>query len=407
MLEIDPALPYDVPGYWKEMQTWLDQKRVLRPHITIHGGYGKNNLGNDTILDVLISRSLEHFSQAKITVICHGPERVAGRYRDIPGLKAHHFKSKGTLLGIAKSHFYIIGGGGIINRINVYSGRQRFKLLDMKGKFLFLAAHLAKLCGAKTHFYAVGATSFPDPGVKLLARQVLQKADVVSVRDSLSIQNLKAIGITRPLVQVLDPVLSMKSASKEEGQRFLDANGFKRREGRPVVFVGFRYVRDPSVDNDAKVEAVVRLVRHLLDERSCDVVFVPASQHPTEHFEDDLDLGRRVKKTIDGHEGFTLVTQYPLPKVTMAAFSLADACIFERLYACILTSLTQVPVYAVAYDNKVKQYMELIGRGHLLINSEKFVESHDLKWIDELLSRANLNENNAKIVKTYGAVVKG
>lgn len=385
------AIPADIPGFWTNTRRHLEERGVRAPRVVIHGGYGKNNLGDDAILDVLVGRVREHLDGARITVLCHGPGNVARRYRDDPHLVAFHFKSTGAARAIVTSHLYIIGGGGIVNRINVYSGRQRLKLLDMKGKFLFLAAAAAKAAGARTCFYAIGATSFPDPGVRLLARTVLATASVVSVRDPRSLANLQAIGVKRPIVQVLDPALSMTPAPAEEAEEALAEAGVPRGE-RPRVAIGFRYVRDGS-DNDAKVAAVVRLTRHLLTRYGVSVVFVPASHHPSEHFEDDLDFGRRVRAAL-GDEGahVHVVERYHHPRLTMAMLGAMDFAVLERLHAVILTSRTEVPFCAVAYDAKVSEYVELIGAGERLITSERFVRDalaeEGYPWLDPFLRAA-------------------
>ena len=112
MLELPPDIPADVPGLWEGYAEWLGAKGVSRPRVAIHGGYGKNNLGDDAILDVLLSRTLARFPDAAVTVVCHGPANVEARYRDLPNLSACHFKSLAALRAVVGSHLYFIGGGG-------------------------------------------------------------------------------------------------------------------------------------------------------------------------------------------------------------------------------------------------------------------------------------------------------
>lgn len=383
MLELPPGIPRDVPGVWQSHRDWLATRGVQVPRVTVHGGYGKNNLGDDAILHVLLSRVLAELPRAEITVVCHGPQNVARRYSDVPKLQACYFKSAQALAAIAQSHIYIIGGGGIINRINSYSGRETLPLLDMKGKFLFLAALGAKLSGAQTHFYAIGANSFPDAGVRFLARKVLATADWVSVRDRGSLQTLRELGLTRPLVSVLDPALSLEPAPAADGARLLARWGCLP-SGRPLVALGFRYVRARDTDNAQKVRTVARLVSHLREARNADVVFLPASQHPSQHYEDDLHFGRAVLRALPHRDHFHLVEEYPHPAVMMAAFGCADLCIFERLHAVILATVMGVPVQAVAYDAKVSEYTGLIGKSSDCMSSAELMAARDYGWLDRI-----------------------
>lgn len=362
------GIPLDVPGLWDNYAKSMEAKGIDSPRVVIHGGYGKNNLGDDVILHVLVTRTKKYLPKAQISVLCHGPDYVRSQY---PGIDAYHFKTIGALRAIIKSHIYLIGGGGIINVINVYSGWQRLKIFDMKGKFLFIAAWLAKLFGAETHFYAIGATSFPDPVVKFLTRVVLGSADLVSVRDGLSIANIHQAGVKREVIEVLDPALSLEPAPEQQARKVLAECGIVERR-RPLVGLNMRYVRDKVTNNDRTIAETAKLVEYLIEQKNCDVLFIPVSQHPTEHFENDLDFGREVKSKLQATEHFYLIEKYHHPTVMMAVLGAMDFCILERLHAVILTSKTGTPFFTVSYDNKVTQYAKLLGHEEMMIDLADF-----------------------------------
>src|SRR5688572_2911510 len=108
MLELPAERPHDVPGLWQGHRDWLSDRGIHAARVTLHGGYGKNNLGDDAILHVLILRVLEELPGAQLTIVCHGPENVARRYAHIPGLAACGFKSRAALRAMLRSHIYII-----------------------------------------------------------------------------------------------------------------------------------------------------------------------------------------------------------------------------------------------------------------------------------------------------------
>lgn len=379
------SIPYDVPGLWESYAHLMKKKKIERPGIVIHGGYGKKNMGDDAILHVLIKRTKKHFPNSQITVLCHGPENVRNWYSDID---ACHFKSLAALLSIVKSHIYFIGGGGIVNKINAYSGYKTFKIFDMKGKFLFIAAYLAKLFGAKTHFYAIGVTSFPDPVVRLLARIVLNQTDVVSVRDPLSMHNIKKIGIKREVVQVHDPALSLEPAPDEDGKALLAECGIMERK-RVLICINMRYVRDKNIDNNRTVAETIKLADYLIKEKKCSVIFLPVSQHPFKHFEDDLHFGRRVKDGLNQSTHFYLIEKYYHPTLFMALLGEMDFCILERLHAVILTSKMKTPFFAVSYDDKVREFVKLIGNEEMMTDLSEFNHGNIYEKIIPHIDRIN------------------
>ncbi len=364
-------IPHDVPGLWEDYASYVRDRGIAAPRVVIHGGYGKRNMGDDAILHVLIERVRKHLPTARITVLCHGPENVRAWYPDVA---ACHFMSLTALKAIVKSHIYIIGGGGIINRINTYSGRRFLKILDMKGKFLFMAAWAAKLLGARTHFYAIGATSFPDAYVRLLARWVLRRADCVSVRDPLSGKNLRDIGVNRAIVQVLDPALSLEPAPTGEAVEILEAIGLSAKESRdrPLVGINIRYVRDPEIDNEHSIAETVRVVQYLVEQRHCDVLFLPISQHPSQHFEDDLDFGRQVSARLRDCGSFFVLETYHHPRVMMAILEQMDCLILMRLHAVILASVMNIPVIVASYDNKVSEFVTLTRNEEALLDIKNY-----------------------------------
>ena len=363
------AIPADVPGLWETLEARFEQ--LGHPvRVVIHGGYGKNNTGDDALLHVIRGRVLAHFPNAEIHVVCHGPERVAARY---PGeLTTSHFKSLATVRAALRSDLYIIGGGGIVNRINAYSGNMVFKALDPKGKFQFFATLAA---GAARRLYALlryRGRSFPTASssahpARRAARHPRERAR------PRSIANLRECGVTREIVQVLDPALSSQPAPAAEAVELLGTMGLEGRDerNRPLVGMNFRWVGDPAIDNEHTLSEAARVARELND-RGYDVVFLPISQHTEKHLEDDVDFGRRLGQALGAPNWFRLLETYPHPTVMMALLGQCDALVLSRLHAIILATMMGVPIAVVSYDDKVTEFVKLAGRDARMIQLDEF-----------------------------------
>lgn len=366
-------IPDDVPGLWENLRARLNAKNKRKPRVVIHGGYGKRNMGDDALFHAIYTRVRENLHDAHITAVCHGPERIKAWYPDI---STCHFKSLGAVRCMLKSDVYIVGGGGIINKINTYSGNMVFRLLDMKGKFMFLAAIVAKLSGAAAVFYGIGAESFPDAGVRFLARVALNHVASVSVRDPLSLTNLKKAGVHRNIVQVLDPALSLSPDQPESIYPLLERLGLqpKGRRPRPLVGLNLRYVGDPAVSNERSLHEAARLVTHLVEEMGVDVLFLSISQHTSKPLEDDLDFGLRLHERLPETvaTGYRVLTEYPRPREFMTLLGQMDAMILSRLHAVILGTKQGVPILTVTYDDKVTQFVRLSGQEDMLVDLVSF-----------------------------------
>jgi polysaccharide pyruvyl transferase WcaK-like protein len=354
-------MPADVPGLWEGYRDWLAERGVEHPRVVLHGGYGKRNMGDDAILHVLLGRVRRELPGARVTVVCHGPDWVAERY---PEVAACHFKSLGALKAMLASHIYIIGGGGIINRINTYSGRRVLKVLDMKGKFQFLATLVAGVTGARTHYYAIGATSFPDPAVRLLASAALRRADTVSVRDPLSEDNVRRLGV-RGAVLVRDPALSLVPAPVAAARAILADVGLrpKGERDRPLVGLNLRYVGDPAIDNDATVALGAELVERLTVEHGCGVLFLAISRHPSKELEADHRFADALRAALPDTVPLHRLDRYHPPEVMAALIGELDYLLVSRLHGAILAHVVGTPFRCISYDHKVEQFAKLSQPG--------------------------------------------
>ncbi len=340
---------------WRQWGQDLKKRGRQKPRVVLHGGYGKRNLGDDAILEVLLAQVQEAIPSVRIAVLCHGPAEVRTRH-EVP---ACHFASWAALKAIFTADIYIIGGGGIINQINTYSGFRRVRVLDPKGKFLFVAAAMAKLGGARLDFHAIGATSFPDPVVRWLAPRVLNRADALTVRDVYSQEILRAAGVREPIPVVPDPVAGLEPAPPQVAEQLLAEAGIA--PDRLKVGINFRYVAEPDIDNDQTVRDVARLVEWLRAEWDAQVIFVPFGRHPNRPVENDLLFAREVAGQLDTCRDFYVLERDIRPAEMKAILGRMDVCVLERLHAVILAAPTGVPLVSVIYDRKVAAFADMVG----------------------------------------------
>ena len=367
---------------WTRFQKEFAARGIEKPRIVIHGGYGKHNLGDDAILEAILLRLESLWPQARVSVLCHDPRPVHTRH---PSVNAHSFKSWGALRAICSSDLYVIGGGGIVNRINTYSGFTRLRALDPKGKFLFLAGWLSKLCGARLVFYSVGTTSMPDRVVGWLVRAVVSRADSVSVRDPLSLKVLRETGVTRDVLVLPDPATGLRPVGEEQATEILLRAGVD--VNRPLIGICMRYVREPGISNAETVVHTARVIEWLIESQAAQVLFVPFGRHPRKQVENDVAFAREVRAQLSSDRDFFVLDREYRPAEVQAILARMNVCILERLHACILATSVHTPLIAVAYDAKVSEFMKLSGQGERVIPLRDFsLETVQAKWRELELS---------------------
>ncbi len=368
----------EVDEIWEKLKSDLSKKPSGNPTFVIHGGYGKKNMGDDAILGVIIERIRERFDEPEILVACHNSEEVEKLF---PEVTACNFKSLKMLLFILRADVYVIGGGGIINVINTYSGYSKLRLLDLKGKFLFIAGFFAGIFGAKLIFYSIGATSIPDAGVGFLAKKVLDRADFLSVRDPLSRSNLKSIGVKRDFKVGFDPVTTLEPAPVERAEEIIENEGLPA-PGKSVL-LNLRYVLDPEIPEELMISRAADLCREI-HKKELDTVFFPFGRHPEIIVENDLHLALSVDRELGENDFFHLIKGDYNPKEAMSLIGLYDILILERLHSVIMARMMGKDVIAICYDRKVSQFCEM-SENPYNIELEDFEVEKTMNFLDELV----------------------
>jgi len=325
--------------------------KKVHPLILIQGGYGKNNLGDDALLLVLHKKILKFSPNAHIIVLCHYAETVKKNY----DINAVNFKSVDTLKLLFQCDALIIGGGGIVNIINTYSGNHFFKMFDMKGKFLFLSSLLVKSRKKPVIFYGVGMTSIPDMGVKLLMKLTLKKIDIISVRDETTWANLKNMKlITDTTYLTHDPALDFdeepSSAQKEQLDTLIP---------NQCIIISLRAVINEKINQNV-CSCIENLIYYLSEKYSSyKIILLPVSIHPQKKIENDFFISKNIYNKIKNHNNIILMKKYYSPAEIKYLFSKADVIIMARLHGLILSYDFHIPTIVLAYDTKVEQFARM------------------------------------------------
>ena len=150
--------------------------------IVISGYYGYRNNGDEFILSGILDKLHRLAPDASVAVLSRHPERTARQF-DVKCIHRYHPIAVYRTLKHAK--LLISGGGTLLTDIT--SSRS---LLYYTG-----ILKLAKRLGCRTAIYESGVGPIRKPGNRKAARAVLLAADSITLRDTQSLRELKALGI--------------------------------------------------------------------------------------------------------------------------------------------------------------------------------------------------------------------
>lgn len=310
--------------------------------ILISGYYGFDNLGDDTVLFGILSAIRKLRPQAEIAVLSNQPERT----EELFGIPAFNRWSLPVITReLIRSDLLVMGGGSLLQ--DVSSPRSVIYYLGIVA--------LAKLLGKPVVFYAQGFGPINRSLSKWLIRRIVNKVDMITVRDDKSHDDLKRLGVTNPPIQVTaDPALSIDTRlfPKETGEQILREFGLTPRfqkGDKPLAGIAIRNWNTSHPYLEILARTCDNLVR-----RGWQVVFIPM-QYPG-----DVGVSKTVADLME-EPSVLLDRQFTFRDISSIIANM-DMIVGMRLHSLILAALYEVPFIPLSYDPKIDRFVHRLDR---------------------------------------------
>ena len=331
--------------------------------VLIGGYYGHGNLGDETILQVMLEELREAMPNVS-PVVASGNPTATRRAHDVEAIGERDIPA---LIDAASTSSLIIAGGGGLFQDYWGAPPQAFLTRRHWGLPYFNAyPALAELHHKPFMLFAVGAGPLETEEGRRQTRLAFERADRATVRDAASLQLLREIGACTGRVEVAaDPAFLIDPAPREHGAAWLRSAGLITRPSR-LIAVSLRDW-DIGVDRDHWMTAVVQALDGLLEDGDTGLVFVPFQIGADDLLTDDIGVAERVRAAMR-HKDHAIVGRTPLdPHLVTSVFAASDVVLAMRAHAAILAAVATTPVVALAYDPKVSALMSDIGMDDLTL----------------------------------------
>lgn len=319
-------------------------------HFVVSGYYGCGNAGDEAVL-AGIARSFARQSggRVRLTVLSQNPDATTRLHGLAAVDRMNMAQVKATL---RESDLLLSGGGSLLQ--DTTSVRSLLYYLWI--------ARMARQGGKPVMFYAQGMGPLNRPISRLLVRHAANRAAYLTVRDEPSAQLLKAIGVTNPRLEVTaDPAFALTPAPAGAVDAIL------RQEGvladMPLIAVA---LRPWSGSGLPPLDTYARLLTELERQTGARIVLLP--MHAGEDVAFALDIVQRMGKA----EAFSVIRGAYAPDVLLGIVGRMQAVVAMRLHALIFAARQSVPPFALAYDPKVENLMNLLGLADSLVSWNGF-----------------------------------
>ncbi|MCI8510138.1 MAG: polysaccharide pyruvyl transferase CsaB [Clostridia bacterium] len=314
-----------------------DRQETKRYDVVLSGYYGFNNSGDDALLYAIVEGLRRFLPDVRILVLSARPKDTMQTYQ----IDAkYRFDVVRVCRALKQSKLLLNGGGSLIQ--DATSVQSLY--------YYLLVMHAAKRYGCMLYIYANGIGPIRAKNMEA-ARKVIDKADMVTLRDSASMVDLQKIGISSktPVRVTADPTMILRGKSRRVVQEIF------RQEGIPAEgsYIGIS-VRNWNKNDRQFAEKIALVLERICTKYQVIPVFIPM-KYPS-----DIKISERVCELMQVN-GYVLQQQYSVFEM-IGIVEQMDMILGMRLHTLIYAAGTGVPVIGLTYDPKVTGFLEDIGQ---------------------------------------------
>jgi colanic acid/amylovoran biosynthesis protein len=259
--------------------------------------------------------------------------------------------------------------------------------------------------------YAGSIGPFKNKLYEILGRYIINKVDLVTLREEISLEYLKKIGVNKPPMYVTaDLAFALQPAPLERAKEILSLESINENE-RPFIGVSLsrvisRWAFPELQDSEEKywryVKVMARMVDYLAEELSATVIFIPQVIGPAEE-NDDRNTAKHIYQMAKNKDKIKLIENEYTPEELRAVTGRFDMFIGARTHAVISAAMMCTPFVAIEYESHKTR--GIMGG---MLDCEEFV--YDVRTLDFDTLIAKINDvwlNRTKIreelkIKTVG-----
>jgi len=309
---------------------WYENKG--RTHkVLMSGYYGFNNAGDDAIFLSICANMRKLNQKIKITVLANNPAQTKQKY----GVDVVYRYNVFSVIKAIKDCDVLLSGGGSLLQDRTSTRSIVYYLSIIKG---------AKLLGKKVMLYANGIGPVTKPKNRWLVKNVVNKVDIITLREENSLEELRSMGVENLDAYVTaDPVFTLDGITKQKAEKILCEQGIPM--DKPIVGVSVRNWKDL----DKFIIDFAQLCDRVHDELDRNIVFIPM-QVPN-----DINISRVVQSKMKSKS--FILQEDATPFETMGIIGLMDFVMSMRLHTLIFAARQRIPLIGFSYDPKIDYYL--------------------------------------------------
>ncbi len=365
----------------------VSARDVGMTRVLISGWFGRDNLGDEAILESEIESIKSSIPGARITVISQNPSRV----REIHGVEsiAFHHSPRRPLEYVSKvkellsSDVFLLGGGGFLSDWQSPNVPEIWLRTPLQAKRL----------GSKTMAYGIGAGPISTPEGKEWTKKVLDRFDAIAVRDQTSRQVLENAGVSRSIEVTADPAVLLPPPRRAVVSDILSKEEIPLKEDiiglAPAPIFQSESLWPGCREKYAKYrKTLVNLIQYVERDIGMNVLLIPMDR------EVDLPFLEGLRSECDSQDRVHLVTGEYRPRDIHGIIGHLRALVGGRFHSVVFGVMSLTPTIGISSHHKTRDFLVDVGLGNysLPLGDGTIMDNVDLDrsrltdCVDELLA---------------------
>jgi len=307
--------------------------------IVISGYYGLGNSGDEALLESIIKDLRKTDPDVTITALS-GNVKLTEKLYSVRTVS--RFNPFSIIREFRKARMLLSGGGTLIQDAT-----------STKSLLYYLGViWLAKRMGLKVMLYANGMGPLKDKNIGKVEK-VLNTVDLITLRENVSLEEVSRCNITKPEVIVTaDPAFNLAPSSEARAKEILSE--YSVPEGSRIVAVSVRECKGTSENFEAEVAGALDLIA----KKGYFPLFIPMQKKY------DLEISLRIAALMKERSGI-IDGDLSVCDLLSVIGKCSIAC-GMRLHMLIFASVMNVPMAGIAYDPKIKGFMEYMHQDNFI-----------------------------------------
>jgi polysaccharide pyruvyl transferase CsaB len=340
------------------------KKDNKRYDVAILGYYGYKNNGDEAILRSIVDSLRKQDPNLSFIVFSKNPHETKKTYLVD---SVNRFNIIKVSRRLKASRLFLTGGGSLIQD-NTSTRSIWYYLTILK---------IAKKINTRTVLFANGIGPIKRTFNRRLASKILNDLSAISLRDSLSFNMIKTMGIRNPNIYVTsDPAFLLEPACGSDVDKLMKAENIP--SGKPLIGFSIRKWADSFY-----IDQIAELADYCVENLDVWPVFIPM-QYPG-----DLEISQAIRNRMEHRS--SVVTRIYKPELLLGLTARLELMIGMRLHSVIYAASQCVPLIGLVYEPKVEAFLNEINQSSC-VTMDKLNEAN----LHEMLENTWKNRENIR-----------